>query len=398
MSSTPNAPAAEAPMVLAQRAMREGAFDEALRLTTTVLENEPESVEALYLKAVSHRYLGQLGDALSAITSLIHLSPEYGRAHQEHGHIHRNAGDLSAAMAAYALAVQYNPALTASWRAIAELSAPNDASASARAIAQAERLEALPKALLAVSNHLYEGRLLKAEELCRAFLKKNPTHVEGMRLLAEIGSRLSVLDDAEFLLENAVALAPDNIQLRLDYIEVLRKRQKFDKAFAEAERLYSSDPENPLYQSHLAIESMQVGDYKRAFELFDAVLARGLAHIVQDRWAVGDRLCLRPGFERIAERVHVRVRANTRIAEKVPRTADSLTAFEDRISLAGAVLLQVIARTDARKARTDNQYVEMFNRHGSARLQIDVGTHMVFVPNSYPELRRNAPSNLHKSK
>ncbi len=274
MSSTPNAPAAEAPMVLAQRAMREGAFDEALRLTTTVLENEPESVEALYLKAVSHRYLGQLGDALSAITSLIHLSPEYGRAHQEHGHIHRNAGDLSAAMAAYALAVQYNPALTASWRAIAELSAPNDASASARAIAQAERLEALPKALLAVSNHLYEGRLLKAEELCRAFLKKNPTHVEGMRLLAEIGSRLSVLDDAEFLLENAVALAPDNIQLRLDYIEVLRKRQKFDKAFAEAERLYSSDPENPLYQSHLAIESMQVGDYKRAFELFDAVLAR----------------------------------------------------------------------------------------------------------------------------
>ncbi len=62
-------------------------------------------------------------------------------------------------------------------------------------------------------NHLYEGRLLRAEEICRHFLKKQPRNVEGMRLLAEIGSRFGVLDDAEFLLESAVAFDPDNVQL-----------------------------------------------------------------------------------------------------------------------------------------------------------------------------------------
>ena len=123
-------------------------------------------------------------------------------------------------------------------------------------------------------QHLYEGRLLRAEEICRHFLKKQPRNVEGMRLLAEIGSRFGVLDDAEFLLESAVAFEPDNMQLRLDYIQVLRRRQKFERAREEAEALHARDPDNPRFQSHLAIESMQTGDYDRAFALFDEVLEK----------------------------------------------------------------------------------------------------------------------------
>ena len=95
-----------------------------------------------------------------------------------------------------------------------------------------------------------------------------------MRLLAQIGLRLGILDDAEFLLESAAAFEPDNIQVRLDYIDVLRKRQKFAHSCEEAEALYKRDPDSPLFQSHLAIESMQTGNYDRAFELFDSVLAR----------------------------------------------------------------------------------------------------------------------------
>ncbi|MEC8771179.1 MAG: sulfotransferase, partial [Pseudomonadota bacterium] len=66
----------------------------------------------------------------------------------------------------------------------------------------------------------------------------------------------------------------DNIQVRLDYIDALRRRQKFTQAREQAEALHARDPENPLFQSHLAIESMQTGDYDRAFALFDAILAK----------------------------------------------------------------------------------------------------------------------------
>ncbi|MEC8178130.1 MAG: sulfotransferase, partial [Pseudomonadota bacterium] len=150
--------------------------------------------------------------------------------------------------------------------------------AEARAAsAQRERIAALPRELLAVTNHLHEGRLLRAEEICRHYLRVHPQETEGMRLLAQIGIRLGVLDDAEFLLESAVAFAPEDIQLRLDYIDALRRRQKFERSREEAEALYARDPDNPLFQSHLAIESLQTGDYDRAFELFDRVL-KALPH------------------------------------------------------------------------------------------------------------------------
>ena len=125
-----------------------------------------------------------------------------------------------------------------------------------------------------MTNHLHEGRLLRAEELCRAYLQRHKRDVEGMRLLAEIGSRFGVLDEAQFLLETAIALDPENRQLRLDLIQVLRQRQRFADAREQAEWLYRSDPESPLFQSHLAIESMQTGDFDRAFALFDRVLAK----------------------------------------------------------------------------------------------------------------------------
>ena len=58
---------------------------------------------------------------------------------------------------------------------------------------------------------------LDAERLLRSFLQRHERHVEAMRLLARIGYRLDVLDDAEFLLESAALFAPDNHVVRYDY-------------------------------------------------------------------------------------------------------------------------------------------------------------------------------------
>ena len=67
-----------------------------------------------------------------------------------------------------------------------------------------------------------------------------------MRLLADIGQRFGVFNEAEFLLESAIEFDPDNIQLQLDLIQVLRKRQKFAAALAQAQKLYDRDPNNPI--------------------------------------------------------------------------------------------------------------------------------------------------------
>ena len=255
--------------------MQDGRLAEADTLLDGLLQTDPSDVEALYTQAVCKRYLGQLEAAETALARLQAASPEFGRAYQEEGHLRKAQGRIEDAVAAFERAVRFNPALIASWRALDELYTKlGGMSAASTARAQAERLASLPRDVVAVTHLLSEGKLLKAEQLCRAFLQKNQKHVEAMRLLAEIGSRFGVLDDADFLLESAAEFEPDNIQVRLDWIQILRKRQKFTEALAESRALYERQPDNPVFQSHYAIECMQTGDYEKALELFDSVLAK----------------------------------------------------------------------------------------------------------------------------
>jgi len=259
----------------AQQHLQSGDFAAGLAVAETMLAENPADTDLLYIAAVAGRYLKRFDMASDYLARLHAASPEYGRAWQEAGHLERAQGSITKALSAFQRATQFNPALEASWRAQADiLSANGKLEDAGNATAQADRIKALPRELLAATNHLHEGRLLRAEEFCRHFLRQNPKHTEGMRLLAQIGMKLGILDDAEFLLESARTFDPENIQIRLDYIDALRRRQKFAQAKQEAEALYELDPANPLFQSHLAIESMQTGEYDRAFELFDAVLAK----------------------------------------------------------------------------------------------------------------------------
>lgn len=258
----------------AQAEMYSGRFDAAVERLDSVLAGQPDHVEALYMTAVCRRYLRQADAARATLLRLRRAAPEFGRGFQEEGHLHRMTGDTERALVAYQRACRFNPALEASWRAQADiLEARGQGEAARQARGHAAALEGLPPHLLSAANHLYEGRPVKAEKLCRHFLRKNPRHVEAMRLLAEIGARMNALDEAEFLLESALEFEPDHVGVRLDYGKVLRKRQKFAAALDQARILYDRDPDNPVFRSNLAVATQIAGDIDRALELFDEVLA-----------------------------------------------------------------------------------------------------------------------------
>lgn len=259
----------------AQAALQSGQFEVGLAQANALIAADPSDGEALYMAAVAARYLKRFDEAARHLAALHHAMPEYGRAWQEEGHLALARGNATAALAAFVRATRFNPALEASWREQARLQAATGRPAEAKAAnAQLDRLAKLPRELVAVTNHLAEGRLVRAEEICRHYLRQNPRHIEGMRLLARIGIELGVLDDAEILLESAVEFSPDDVQLRLDYIDVLRRRQKSEEALAQAETLFARAPDNPLFQSRLAIECIQTGDYERGLALFDKVLEK----------------------------------------------------------------------------------------------------------------------------
>jgi tetratricopeptide (TPR) repeat protein len=252
-----------------------GRFDEALRELDEVLGADPENPEALYMSAVCRRYKADFDTALEIIARLKSVAPEHGRVHQEEGHAYRDMGRPDDALRAYARACRFNPALEASWRAQLEILSGKGLEQRAAAVAQQlQRLQMMPRPLVAVTDLISQGRLLKAEEICRQFMQQVPDHVEGMRLLADIGVRLGVLDDAEFLLASALKFDPDNIQVRIDYIRALRKQQKFKQALDEARKLLNRSPQNPQFRSMYAVECMQTGHFDEALDQFDKVLAQ----------------------------------------------------------------------------------------------------------------------------
>ena len=227
----------------------------------------------LYLKAVCCRNLGRLDEGLAHLDRLIAAHPKHGRAFQERGRILLMLGQTLAALSALGRATQENPSLHFSWAKQAEILLHQKRYAEAQRIKpQIERLAALPKPLVYVLDVMSQGSIAKAERACRDFLAQHPHHVEGMRLLAEIASKLNVLDEAEFLLESAVLFEPHNEALKVDYISVLRKRQKLSEAKQCAWDLFNNHPENLHYKSQYAVICMQLGDYETALMLFDEVL------------------------------------------------------------------------------------------------------------------------------
>ena len=229
--------------------------------------------EGLYFLAVAQRYQKKHREALATLAQLHTRAPTHGRGFQEEGHNFKALGDRDAALTAYAWACHYNPALEASYRGqLLALQGMNRPQAVAQVEAQLRQLLAQPKPLVAVVDLISQGKLIKAEELCRQILQKNPALPEAMRLLADIGTRLGALDDADTLLASAHELAPSNVQIHIDYIQTLRKRQRFAEARSQAQALLASAPENPQFISLAAVEAMQSGDFDEALTLFNKVL------------------------------------------------------------------------------------------------------------------------------
>jgi len=210
-----------------EQLMRSKEFDKALQSLASALQDDGNNIDAHYYSAVCLRYLGRPDEALETLKTLRKIAPNFGRALQEEGHVHKSRGNLKQALHLYTRATHANPSLSGSWRGQIEILLKQNREAEAlRLKPHLERLVKMPPPLIAVMDLIAQGKLANAETLCRGFLKQTPHHVEAMRLLAEIGMKLNILHDAEFLLESALKLEPDNDLLRVEYIESLRKRQK----------------------------------------------------------------------------------------------------------------------------------------------------------------------------
>lgn len=297
--------------------MRGGRYAAAAAAARHLLDAQPSRPQALYRLAVCQRYLGEPSAAASTLDELQAAAPDFARLWQERGHLAKAHGDRQAAIGAYREAVRRDDALAASWRNLAAL---GSGATRREAASWLRYLTALPAPLLTARGLNNSGRAWQAERLCRAFLARHPKHVEAMRLLAAIGLDRGVLDDAEFLLESAVAFAPDDRGALVDYINVLHKRQKFGESLTHARRLLAQDPANPASRLICANQAMAAGDYDGALQVYDDVLG---AH-PQSRVAGDEKVHLTRGHAlKTAGRLHDAIGAYRHAAHLRPDFGDA---------------------------------------------------------------------------
>jgi tetratricopeptide (TPR) repeat protein len=248
-------------------------FSQAHTAAQALRAEVPENRDVLYMLAVAQRYLQRIPDALATLAELEKHHPRYGRIFQERGHCYVAVRAAEPAIEAYVRAVELNSSLPASWNALEKLFRMTDRAADAsNAASHMARLAALPPEVVTAFSMYADGEIIEAEDLIRRFLLTHGNHVEAMRLLAKIGLDLDVADDAEFLLENALRLAPEHHILRYEYALVLLKRHKHVQAREQLEILLKIDPKDHAYRTTYATVCAGLGDYDRALPLYREVL------------------------------------------------------------------------------------------------------------------------------
>jgi len=217
------------------------------------------------------------GDPVAArlvLENLARAQPRSAQTHHELALALAALGEDRAAIASARRAVTLKPDMTDAWRALGDLlvlvGEPAEADA---AYAQHIRSSINDPRLMEAALALCEDRLAVAERLLRAHLKAFPTDVAAIRMLAEAGTRLGRYGDAENLLARCLELAPSFIGARHNYAIVLYRQNKAAEAIPHIERLLAQEPRDPSYRNLMAASLGLVGEYGRAIEIYEQVLA-----------------------------------------------------------------------------------------------------------------------------
>lgn len=259
---------------LIQTAKFNQAIKQAEQLQQQTTDTE-QQVELWYLVAVAQRYENSFSQAFISIQELLKLNSSHSRAYQEQGYINLSLKQPTAAKTSFEQAIQLNPSLVASWQELIQLyREAKQMDEVQKAANHLAKLKQLPPALLAVTELMHEGKLLKAEQICRQFLQNNKRHVEGMCLLAEIGIELKIYDDAEFLLASALELAPTHIYARSQYLNLLIRIGKYKAAEQQVETLLHEQPDNLSFKVAKANVLTGLGEISQAIALFEQAIAQ----------------------------------------------------------------------------------------------------------------------------
>lgn len=237
-------------------------------------ESQETHVKAWYLLAVGHRLQKDYETAITALNQLLALQANHARAFQELGYNYRALNKIKQASIYFYKATKANPALLSAWQALLPIyQQAQQHNAVKLCHAQITQLSALPKPILAATDLLFDGDITQADIVCRTYLQEHKHSIDGLALLAEIAQSLKAVSEAEFILETAIELAPNKLDIKYQLFKIYSKLGKFAKAQALANILTEKDPNNTFYQVAKATALVGLGDLNDAIAIYKKIIS-----------------------------------------------------------------------------------------------------------------------------
>jgi tetratricopeptide (TPR) repeat protein len=265
-----------------------GSLDVALAHTRKLLETQPslaaEQAQAILeavpgyppaalLLAAAHRLGGNNAAALAVLEALMPRQANWADAHLELGLAYAAAGRGDQALASLRRTVELKPDHPEAWRHLADhLLAIGDVEGGDAANARHIQNSTLNPLLMQAANAMVANDMPTAESLLKNHLKKTPTDVPAIRMLAEVAVRCGRNDEGEKLLESCLELAPGFDAARYNYATLLHRMNKSGEALLEIERLLARDARSPSYRNLCAVILSRVGEYERSSRYYADLL------------------------------------------------------------------------------------------------------------------------------
>lgn len=259
----------------ARKATRDKELELVVETCEKALELAPGDARFEFMQGAALRRSGEHKKAEPLLRNAVESVPDVAAAHLELGLNLLSQGRLTAARQSLETAVSIDAKLQPAWIALCQICStegdhPAAAEAYRRSLGTTEQDPALQKAF---ELHA-KGRVGVAEGICREYLRQRPMDVDAIRLLAQIGIDLGVVDEAIKLLDRCLELAPDFHFARSNYVTALGRQQRFDKALEEMAKLEKADPDNIAYLSQSAALLSMASKFDEAHVKFREVIER----------------------------------------------------------------------------------------------------------------------------
>jgi predicted Zn-dependent protease len=254
-------------------ALLQDAPQQALQQATTELARDPSDPLRHLVRAEATRRIGDVSGALRWVRDSRERLPGYPPLGLEEARALRTLGDLTGACRVIEGVLTEHPEFIPGWRALSDLRAElGDNDGARRAAERLQSAHPTASELVQATDLLQRGKLGEAEHVLRRYVHDHPTDVSGIRLLADLGNRLGVADDARKLLERCLELAPDYHMARHDYANALIKLQSYDQAELEIARLKAAEPENQAHRVLDALLHVRTDRYTEAISVYESIL------------------------------------------------------------------------------------------------------------------------------